>query len=177
MNLSLSGKPAAGEGGGSFKNSSIQYTIHNSILWGNTGPNPQISSYAGVNWPVVNYSIIQGCWMHSGTNILDQNLSFADAELRLNLDSPAIDAGDNSVVPIDLHDADGNNFTDEPLGLDRDFNWRTRNIPYVPDTGNAGPGDPVIDMGTYEALDSALVFWDDFERGDTENWSNVVGGT
>ncbi len=176
VNLSLSGNSAAGEGGGIYVNTSAQFTIHNSILWGNTGPNPQISAYAGVGWPIVNYSIVQSGWTHGGTHIIDQDPSFADSALRLNLDSPAIDAGDNAAVPLDLHDADGNHWTDEPLGLDRDFNWRTRNIPYVPDTGNAGPGDPVIDMGAYEAFDPALIFWDDFEEGDTDDWSNVVGG-
>jgi len=175
VNLSLSGNSAGGEGGGIYVNTSIQFTIHNSILWNNTGPNPQISAYAGVAWPIVNYSIVQGGWTHGGTQILTSEPSFADAELRVNLDSPAIDAGDNSAVPLDLHDADGNHWTDEPLGLDRDFNWRTRNIPYVPNTGNAGPGDPVIDMGAYEAFDPALIFWDDFEEGDTDDWSTVVG--
>ena len=78
VNLSLSGNSATSEGGGIYVNTSIQYTIHNSILWGNTGPNPQISAYAGVNWPIVNYSIVQGGWTHGGTQILDQNPSFAD---------------------------------------------------------------------------------------------------
>ena len=32
--------------------------------------------------------------------------SFADADLRLNLDSPVIDAGDSSAVPMDIVDLD-----------------------------------------------------------------------
>ena len=32
-------------------------------------------------------------------------------------------------------------------------------------------------MGAYEAFDPALIFWDDFEEGDTDDWSTVVGGT
>lgn len=177
VNLSLSGNSAAGEGGGFYNNSTIQYTIHNSVFWGNTGPNPQISSYAGVNWPIVNYSIVQGGWPHSGTNILDQNPSFADADLRLNLDSPAIDAGDNTVVAIDLHDADGNHWTDERIHSDRDFNQRFRNLPYVPNTGVSAPGEWPVDMGAYEAWDPTLVFEHDFEGGGLDPWSNVVGGT
>jgi len=175
VNLSLSGNSAGGEGGGIYVDTSTSFTIHNSILWGNTGPNPQISAYAGVGWPTVNYSIIQDGWTHGGTHIVDADPSFADAALRLNLDSPAIDAGDNSATPIDVHDVDENHWTDEPLGRDRDFNRRVRNIPYVPDTGNADPGDSIIDMGAYEAFDPTLVFWDDFEDQDLNEWSSVVG--
>ena len=45
VNLSLSGNSAGGEGGGIYVNTSSPFTVHNSILWGNTGPNPQISAY------------------------------------------------------------------------------------------------------------------------------------
>jgi len=176
VNLTLSGNTASGEGGGIYVNApTIQFVIHNSILWGNTGPNPQISAYAGVNWPEVNHSIVQGGWTHGGTHILDVDPSFADAELRLNLDSPAIDAGDNTAVAIDLHDADGNHWTDEPIHADRDFNQRFRNLPYIPNTGVAAPGEWPVDMGAYEAWDPTVIFEHDFEGGGLDPWSNVVG--
>lgn len=181
VNLSLKNNSAGGEGGGIHTNTTTYsppggapITIENSIVWDNGALG--LTSFGGSDVAVVNYSIIEGGWTGPGTNVLNTDPSFSDTDLRLNLDSPAIDAGNSSVVPIDLYDADGNHWTDEPLGLDRDFNWRTRNIPYVPDTGYADPGDPVIDMGAYEAFDPALIFWDDFEAGDLDDWSNVVGG-
>ena len=173
VNLSISGNSAGGEGGGIFTYSSSSFTIANSILWGNTGTNPQISFWTTA--PTVNYSIVDGGWPHGGTHILTDDPSFADADLRINLDSPAIDAGDSFAPPLDLHDADGNHWTDEPLSVDPDLNWRFRNIPYVPDTGNAATADPVIDIGAFEAIDPALIFWDHFEYGDTDDWDNVVG--
>jgi hypothetical protein len=175
VNLSLSGNSAAGEGGGLYVNTSIQYTVHNSILWGNTGPNPQISAYAGVGWPIVNYSIVQAGWTHGGTHIIDADPSFADAELRLDLDSPAIDSGDSTVVPLDLADLDEDHWTDSEVNVDLDMNWRSENIPYIPDTGIPDPYGFVVDMGAYEAWDPALLFWDGFESGGTWSWDYVVG--
>jgi hypothetical protein len=175
VNLSLSGNSAGSEGGGIYVNTSIQYTIHNSILWGNTGPNPQISAYAGVNWPIVNYSIIQGGYVGSGTHILTTDPSFADADLRLNLDSPAIDSGDSTAIPLDLADLDEDHWTDSEINVDLDMNWRSENIPYIPDTGIPDPYGFIVDMGAYEAWDPTLIFWDNFESGDTSEWDTTVG--
>lgn len=182
VNLSLSGNTAGGEGDGIHTNTTINGSagpvhIENSIVWSN-GPLGMTSFGTSVQ-AVVNYSIVKGDWAGPGTHILTEDPSFADAtigNLRLNLDSPAIDAGDGTVVPMDEYDADGNHVMDSPVGRDRDFNWRTMNIPYIPDTGNADPGDRCIDMGAYEAYDPALIFWDDFEDGDMNEWGNVVGG-
>ena len=176
-NLSLSGNSASGEGGGIYVDGTMQFTIQNSILWGNTGPNPQISAFAGLNWPIVNYSIVQGGWTHGGSPIIDADPSFADAELRINLDSPAIDSGDSTAIPDDLADIDEDHWTDEPINVDADMNWRPENIPYVPDTGIPDAWGLTVDMGAYEAFDPALIFWDGFESGGTWEWDNVVGGT
>jgi Right handed beta helix region len=173
VNLSLSGNSAGGEGGGIFTYSTQSFTIHNSIFWGNTGTNPQVSYWTTA--PTITYSIVQGGWAHSGSNILDTNPSFADAELRLNLDSPAIDAADGSFIPRDDHDVDSDNYIDGPVSVDRDFNRRWVNIPYIPDTGPVDPGDDAMDMGAYEAFDPTIIFFEGFEGGGTGNWSNVVG--
>lgn len=130
-----------------------------------------------MNWPIVNYSIIEGGWTHSGTNNLDENPSFADAELRLNLDSPAIDSGDSLAVPDDLADIDEDHVVNEEIDLDLDSNWRRENIPYIPDTGVPGDDGFTVDMGAYEAFDPDLIFWDSFETADTDEWDNTVGGT
>ena len=173
VNLSLSGNSAANTGGGIFTNIAATHVIENSIFWGNTGPSPQIGHFGSP--PVVNYSIVQGGWA-TGANIVDADPSFADAALRIHLDSPAIDAGDNAAVPIDVHDADGNHWIDEPIQRDRDFNRRFEEIPYVPNTGVSDPGVSAVDMGAYEAFDPALIFFAKFELGDLDEWDNVVGG-
>lgn len=182
VNLSLSGNSAGGEGGGIFTNTTTYsppggapINIENCILWGNAGTNPQISAFGGTDQPVVNYSLVQGGWAGPGANILTDDPSFADADLRLELDSPVIDAGDSSAVPMDIVDLDEDHWTDHPTEKDLDLHWRRENIPYVPDTGIPDPEGRTVDMGAYEALDSALVFWDGFEGGDTGNWSAVVG--
>jgi hypothetical protein len=173
VNLSLSDNTAGGEGGGLHTNSSQSIVFVNSIFWDNTsnsGVGHQISAFGGTAAPTVNYGIVEAGWA-TGSNILDVNPSFADAELRINLDSPAIDAGDTYAVPPDLHDADGDNFTDGPVGVDRDFHDRFVGVPYIPDTGVCNPEDEPIDMGAYEAEDYDLLFFDGFESGDTSAWS------
>jgi len=174
VNLSLSGNSAAGEGGGIFTYSTQTFVIENSIFWGNSGTNPQISYWTTA--PVVNYSIVQDNWAGGGTHILTDNPSFADAELRINLDSPAIDSGDSTAIPDDLPDLDEDHWTDEEIDVDLDLNWRRENIPYIPDTGIPDFEGRTVDMGAYEAFDPALIFWDGFESGGTWEWDNVAGG-
>ena len=180
INLSLSTNSAGGEGGGIHTNTTTfnppggaPVAIDNSIVW-NNGP-LGLTSFGGSDVAVVNYSIVEGGWAGPGTSVLNVPPSFADAELRLNLDSPAIDAGDGSQIPRDDHDADGDNYVDGPVAVDRDFNRRWVNIPYIPDTGLVDPGDDCIDIGAYEAFDPTLIFFDGFEGGGTGNWDNVVG--
>jgi hypothetical protein len=174
VNLSLSGNSAGGEGGGIFTYSTLSFVIENSIFWGNAGTNPQISYWTTA--PTVNYSIIQGGWGGGGANNLSSDPSFADTELRLNLDSPAIDAGDSSALPLDLADIDEDHWTDEEIDVDLDLNWRRENIPSVPDTGIPDGEGRIVDMGAYEVQLDTDIFSDDFESGDTGEWSSVVGG-
>ena len=174
VNLSLSGNHAVGEGGGIITVSAQSFVIENSVLWGNTGTNPQIAYWTTT--PTVNYSIVQGGWAGSGANNLSSDPSFADAELRINLDSPAIDAGDSSALPLDLADIDEDHWTDEEIDIDLDLNWRREDIPSVPDTGIPDGEGRTVDMGAYEAWIEPLIFSDDFESGNTSEWSTVVGG-
>lgn len=173
VNLSVSGNSAGGEGGGIFAYSTQSLPIHNSIIWGNTGTNPQVSFWTTA--PTINHSIVQGGWAHSGTHIVDADPSFADAALRLNLDSPAIDAGDSTALPDDLADIDEDHWTNEKIDVDLDLNWRRENIPYIPDTGVPDSEGRTVDMGAYEAIDPDLLFYDGFEAGGTQEWSSVVG--
>jgi predicted outer membrane repeat protein len=176
VNLSVSGNVAAGEGPGIHTNTTTfnppggaPITIENSIIWDG------MTSFGGSDVAVVNYSIVQGGWAN-GSHVLSADPSFSDGELRLNLDSPAIDSGDNYAVPLDLYDVDGNHWTDEPIKRDRDFRQRFRNLPHSPNTGVNAPDEWPVDMGAYEAWDPTLIFEHDFDSNDLDPWSNVVPG-
>jgi uncharacterized repeat protein (TIGR01451 family) len=153
-NVTFSGNSANDEGGGMFNWNSSSPTLTNVILWGNSASNgPGI--YNDSSTPQISYSDIQGCggsgsWNSAcgadGGGNIEADPLFVDAangNLRLQLTSPAIDAGDNAALPPDiLTDLDGN-----PRFVD---------IPTVPDTGSGAP--PIVDMGAYEAqfVDVAL---------------------
>ncbi|HHY55949.1 MAG TPA: hypothetical protein GYA08_10985, partial [Chloroflexi bacterium] len=150
-NVTFSGNAAlvsdnlGGSGGGIYHGAGA-LTVANAILWGNSAiTGPQIHT---VGASIISYSDIQGCggsgsWNAAcGTNgggNIDADPRFvnpAGGNLRLQLDSPAIDAGNNAAVPVGIV-------------TDRDGNPRFVDIPSVPDTGNGTP--PIVDMGAYEA--------------------------
>ena len=157
-NVTFSGNSATYGGGGMANFNSSSPKLTNVILWGNTAVSgPGI--YNSSSTAVISYSNIQGCgsssgfWViacgtNGGGNIAGDPL-FVDADgpdnifgtpddnLRLQLTSPAIDAGDN----------DATNLT----GVTTDLDGRPRfvNIPTAPDTGSGTP--PIVDMGAYEA--------------------------
>jgi hypothetical protein len=147
---------SATEGGGIFNlpgSSPTSPALSNSILWNNAPDqiaNPGVPDLLN---PTISYSDVQGSggsssWDSSlgtdGGGNIDANPLFVDADtgdLRLQLASPAIDAGDNSAVPPGV--------TTDLVGQPRFVD-----VPSVTDTGN---GDaPLIDMGAYEARYFAL---------------------
>jgi hypothetical protein len=86
--------------GGAVFNMSPQTMITNSILWAND-PN-QIYDYEGYLTPT--NSIIQGGYGQPEDNNLDTDPMLLSADdLRLQFDSPAIDAGDNEAIPPELN--------------------------------------------------------------------------
>ena len=122
--------------------------LKNAILWGNSAPEgPEIYGIHGGD-AIVSYSDIRSCgssgagWnsacgTDNGGNI-DADPIFADAandNLRLQLTSPAIDAGNNAFVPLGVT-------------ADLDGSPRFADVPGVPDTGSGTP--PIVDMGAYE---------------------------
>jgi predicted outer membrane repeat protein len=177
VNMSLSGNSAT-EGGGIYtQTSDYAVAIENSVLWGNTastGPELWYETFFSIQ-PVVNYSIVQGSWT-AGTQILDTDPMFADAELRIPLDSPAVDSGDSATLPLDDADLDENHRTDETLPVDMDRLRRVEDVGAVPDTGIPNLDGFVVDMGAFEVRVDPLIFEDDFESGDTSAWDAVVGG-
>jgi hypothetical protein len=71
-------------------------------------------------------------------------------DYRLSSDSPCIDAGDNTAVPVDANDLDRDGDTSEPIPVDLAGNLRFTDDTNVPDTGNPLNNGPIVDMGAYE---------------------------
>jgi len=145
-NVTFNSNSATNQGGG-MVNVQSNPTLANLILWGNSAPTgPEI--YNASSNPTISYSDIQGCggsgsgWQSAcgsdGGGNIDTDPRFVDAasgNLRLQLTSPAIDAGNNAAVP-------------PGVTTDLDGNSRFVDIPTVPDTGSGTP--PIVDMGAYE---------------------------
>ena len=145
-NVTFSYNTAAIHGGGMLNYELGTIILTNCILWQNSS---QISNQAGAT-STLSYSLVQGGCPSGSTcdHLLTADPQFMDAngadnvngtlddDLRLQLNSPAIDAGDNNAVP--------GNVTTDIAGNPRFFD-----LPSVPDTGNGSA--PVVDMGAYEA--------------------------
>ncbi len=154
INVTFSGNHANYNGGGMY-NYNSNPTLNNCILWGNTASN-ESQIYGGAS---INFSLVEGG--HSGAGNLNADPRFVDADgpddvtgtlddnLRLLPTSPTIDAGDNSAVPTDTLDLDGDDVITEPLPFDPDGNPRFVDVPSRPDTGSGTP--PIVDMGAFEA--------------------------
>ncbi|HOS79831.1 MAG TPA: leucine-rich repeat domain-containing protein [Anaerolineae bacterium] len=154
VNVLFYGNTATSTGGAVFNLTTFEPSIIpvfiNSILWSNSSPQgPQVYNSGVYAMPVFSYSNIQGSggsgagWDASlgtdGGGNIDADPRFVDAangDLHLRLDSPCIDAGDNTAVPAGVT-------------TDLDGYPRFVDIPEVPDTGRGTP--PVVDMGAYEA--------------------------
>ena len=116
-------------------NSRPDTTIENSIFWNNqaTISGNEIGGTAAT----VSNSIVEGGY--SGTGNIDVDPKFVDSanfDLHLAAGSPAIDAGDNSLLPADDKDLDNDGDTSEKLPIDLDKNTRVVN--------------GTVDMGAYE---------------------------
>jgi hypothetical protein len=141
---------AAPSGSGIYNDNSSP-TIKNAILWGNS-PDQLFNGISST--PAVSYSDIQG-GCPSGTTctqVINLDPQFTRSplpggdgtwgttdddygDLRLQLASPAIDAGDNTAVPVGVI-------------TDLDGSPRFINVFCVPDTGYGTA--PIVDMGAYE---------------------------
>jgi hypothetical protein len=154
-------------GGGMYNGGSIP-TLTNCILWGNTASNAGAQIYnTSSSTPTISYSDVQdGCPLYSNcSDLLDADPLFVRdpdpgdgdwttledndyGDLRLLPSSPAVDAGDNTAVPADTTDLDGDGDTTEPVPLDLAGNSRFLDTSGKTDTGNGTA--PIVDMGAYE---------------------------
>jgi hypothetical protein len=145
-------------------------TITNCIIWGNSG-NYAIglfdwTAFAPTPTVTVSYSDVEGgengVWLEDpNTCTLDwdpnSNITsdpfFLDPngdDYRIDPNSPCIDAGDNSAVPTDEWDADGDGRTSEAFPFDLN-GYNHRRFVDDPNTTDTGSGDaPIVDMGAYE---------------------------
>jgi predicted outer membrane repeat protein len=174
VSVTFSGNDA--DFGGGMYNDGGSPTLTNCILWGNTATYGGSQIENDTSTPVVSYSLVQDSggsgagWdttlgTDGGGNIDVDPLFARDpdpgdgdwttladndyGDLRLQPSSPAVDAGDNTAVPADTSDLDGDGNTTEPVPLDLAGRPRFLDTPGKADTGSGTP--PIVDMGAYEA--------------------------
>ena len=139
-NTTISANSAIEGGGVSVIN--ISAIVRNGILWDNIPD--QISGSA-----IVRYSDVQGGY--AGTGNIDADPLFVApgiGDYRLSSGSPAIDAGNNWGVPVDVNDYDQDGILCELFPVDLDGNPR-----FNADEADFDPGcgvPVVVDMGAYE---------------------------
>ena len=149
-NCTFFGNSANSNGGGIF-NSNSSPTVTNGIFWNNSDiggmdASAQIHVIAGT--PTVNYSNVMGGWTGLGTNNINTDPLFIDADgadnivgtadddFRLQANSPCIDAADSAPL------------TAQSISTDLSDNPRFVNATTIPDTGAGMPS--YLDMGAYE---------------------------
>lgn len=168
----FSGNSSTAAGGGL---AAFNVELVNSVLWSNSAPSgAELHVYSG---PVtssslwVDRSLVAGgqggvTTLNNGVlvwgagnlssdpmfvdsdGVDDDALTIGDNDYRLLSGSPALDAGDNTLVPADTGDLDGDGVTTEPLPLDLDLLPRFQDLPGAPDVGFGAP--PLVDLGCYE---------------------------
>ena len=132
--------------GGLRTSGSAPTWITNNIFWGNTGWDLNLGSMT----PIVvhnNYGTLLGSPGTGSVNNMSLDPDFAGTgDYHLKESSPSVNSGLNT-----------------PAG----------GLPVQDLEGDPRIQGSVVDMGAYE---SPVLFVDDFEEGDTSNWSSTVGG-
>lgn len=172
-NCTIVANEAGSRAGGVYYDDGNYYRtiLTNCILWGNSaqGAVHQLSQTASdedpsdpaFEHPVINHCCVQGwtgIWGGTGNfgddpgvadpDGADDITGTEDDDLQLAAGSVCIDAGDNTAVPADVNDLDGDSNTTEPTPLGMDETWRFRDEHDVRDTGAGAP--PIVDIGGYE---------------------------
>ena len=161
-----------GFGGAVSFQGNVQGTLANCILWDNSAtlggaqvslrsPSPNVTIrwsdleggqaavevLAGtLNWGAGNLALNPQFADFDGPD--NNPLTYGDNDYSLAIISPCIDAGDNSSLPADVTDIDGDGNFSEPVPLDFALHARRVDIVLVPDTGNGTA--PIVDIGAFE---------------------------
>jgi hypothetical protein len=126
VNCTFSGNTTSSGYGGGIYNSYVEFSLTNSIMWGDT-PDEIYTSYGDLT--VITYSDIQGGYIGEGNlNIDPLFVDPPNGDFHLSADSPVIDMGINSAPNLPVYDFEG-----DPRTLD----------------GN-GDGTAIVDMGVDE---------------------------
>lgn len=163
-NCTFSGNTASADGGG-VETSFGSLTVNNSVFRQNVdagGMDESAQIHNGSGTQSVSYSLVQGGWTGTGSNNINADPLFVDADgpdnivgtidddFRIRPGSPAIDAGDSSAVPPDSLDIDGDANTSERTPFDLAGLARFYDDPPTTDTGVPAVFYPVVDMGAFE---------------------------
>ncbi|MBL8761625.1 MAG: hypothetical protein JNL50_10015 [Phycisphaerae bacterium] len=148
----------AGTAGGLYVSTGTDATITNSIFWGNTDGSPNTTAesqlyavnahgsfYTALSTTIEGQSPNPSFIDINGADNVPGNF---DDNLRLQSNSPAIDAGNNSLVSVDSWDFDTDLNFAEKWSQDLGGGDRLIDVPFIADTG-VGPA-PVIDRGAFE---------------------------
>ncbi len=169
---------ASSFGGGVYCEEYSSPTLTNCVLWANSavsGAEIALTDTSRPSMLAVSYSDVQGgeaavyvdpnCVLEWGSGNIDADPLFVDTDgpdddpntwedndYRIDLGSPCIDAADNTAVPLDVSDLDGDGDTEERTPLDLDGHPRFVQDPFTEDTGVPDPPlyPHVVDMGAYE---------------------------
>lgn len=164
-NCTFHGNVATSSGGGLTNYGLASASLRNTILWGNEAPQgPELYIHGSGASADLAYCDVQGglggIYVSGGgqldwTALTSADPLFADpagGDYRLTAGSPCIDAADNTAVPPDWADVDGDGDTTERTPLDLEGHPRFVDDPETEDTGVADPPDypAVVDIGAYE---------------------------